>query len=79
MDDNALFTQIGQALYGDHFRAPLAIDLEVEKQTVGNWAKGKSRIPPNVWLELLELLREREQALPALIAAAGRCAGPAKE
>ena len=74
MEPSALFTAIGQALYGENFRTNLAIDLEVAHNTVRNWARGKSRIPPTLWAELLELLRERERALPGLIAAAGRCA-----
>ena len=69
---SALLTAIGQALYGENFRGALALDLEVRPDTVRHWASGKSRIPPTLWGELLELLRERQQSLPALIAAAMR-------
>ena len=74
---SALLAAIGQALYGENFRGALAIDLEVRPDTVRHWASGKSRIPPTLWGELLELLREREQALPGLIAAAGQFSNPA--
>ena len=72
MSPSALLAAIGQALYGENFRGALAIDLEVRPDTVRHWASGKSRIPLTLWGELLELLRARERALPALIAAAMR-------
>jgi hypothetical protein len=61
-----LFTAVGRALYGEQFVAPLAARLEVDRNTVGKWAAGKSRVPPGVWLELAGLIQDLEAALPAL-------------
>ena len=77
MSPSALLAAIGQALYGENFRSNMGDELGVSHRSVVRWAKGQSRIPPNVWSELLELLREREQALPGLIAAAGQFSNPA--
>jgi hypothetical protein len=65
-DPAQTFTAVGRALYGDDFVAPLASRLGVERNTVGKWAGGKSRVPPGVWLELAALIQDRERNLPAL-------------
>lgn len=61
-----LFTQSGRALFGEEFVAPLANALGVERNTVGKWASGKTRIPPGVWLDVAGLLQDREAELPRL-------------
>jgi hypothetical protein len=52
------FTAVGRALYEDEFVGPMASRLDVERNTVGKWAFGKSRVPPRVWLEIAGTRRE---------------------
>jgi hypothetical protein len=52
----ALFQQIGEALYGEEWRTPLARDLGVSYLNVRRWAAGDKVIPPGVVRELRELL-----------------------
>lgn len=55
----ALLERVGHALYGEFWAAPLAFDLDVQKNTLRKWAAGKSRIPPGLADELHTLLAER--------------------
>src|SRR3982074_851135 len=73
-----LFSEIGQKLYGEHFRAPLAATLEVNIATVAGWSKGRRPAPQEVWLKLVGLLQDREQGLPQLKLAARRVADLAR-
>ncbi|WP_428674663.1 hypothetical protein [Reyranella sp.] len=57
----AFFHSVGVALYGDQYVAPLAFKLKAEKNTLGKWRDGKSRIPGGVWNELSILLHNRGQ------------------
>jgi hypothetical protein len=59
-------TAVGRALYGEEFTAPLAAVLEVDRNTVGKWAAGKTRVPPGVWLELAGIIQDRECTTPSL-------------
>jgi hypothetical protein len=54
-----LFHRAGRALFGEQYVAPMAVLLGVEKNTVGKWRDGKSRVPPNVWNEIATLLHDR--------------------
>jgi hypothetical protein len=54
-----LFTAAARGLYGDEFVAALAAELQEDDDTVGNWAAGKSRVPPGVWLEFARLIQDR--------------------
>jgi hypothetical protein len=36
---------LGQALYGEHWVAPLARDLKVDHDLVAKWASGKRELP----------------------------------
>jgi hypothetical protein len=74
-DPAQTFTAVGRALFGEEFTAPLALALEVERNTVGKWASGKTRVPPGVWLELAGILQDRAEALPALKVAVLELAG----
>jgi hypothetical protein len=58
-----LMKAAGRWLYGEQFTAPLAAALEVERNTVGKWAAGKSRVPPRVWVDIAGLIQDREEAL----------------
>lgn len=55
-----LFRRAGAALYGEHFVAPLAVALGVEKNTVGKWVAGKSPVPVGIWREVAALLTLRK-------------------
>lgn len=63
-----VFATCGRVLFGQHFVAPMATKLGVDKNTVGKFANGKSRIPPGVWSDLAGIIqdREREPSLAAL-------------
>ena len=54
----SLFATMGQAAFGEHFVAPMANVLRIEKKTVMNMAAGKSRIPPRIWGEIAVLLHD---------------------
>jgi hypothetical protein len=71
-----LFTAAGRALYGDEFVAALAAELQEDDDTVGNWAAGKSRVLPGVWLEFARLIQDRAEELPALKVAVLELANP---
>jgi len=61
-----LLGQIGAALYGPHWRNPVAEALGVRITTCQRWANGAARIPPSVAPELLALIDAR---LPELLEA----------
>lgn len=62
----ALFHRAGIALFGDQYVAPLAVALGVEKNTVGKWRDGKSRVPAGVWDEIEKALLKRHHETIAL-------------
>jgi hypothetical protein len=61
-----LFTKVGRELYGEQFTAPMATLLSVDRNTVGKWASGKSRIPPRLWPELTDIIDHRQRKLTEL-------------
>ena len=69
MTDQELLRDIGAALYGPHWHAALAHDLDVSWRTMRRWIAGEA-VPPRVWGELKELLSARmllfERAIEAL-------------
>lgn len=56
----------GTALYGHDWKAPLAAALMIKTSTIDDMAKGRSRIPPQVWNEIATFLQDREQQLPVI-------------
>lgn len=48
--------KIGQALYGDNWRAPLAKALDVNERTVRRWADGEFEVNPKIIPELIKLI-----------------------
>lgn len=56
---DSFFHRAGVALFGVQYVAPMAAMLRVEKNTIGKWASGKSRVPPNVWMEISTALHNR--------------------
>jgi hypothetical protein len=61
-----MLDEIGIALYGVGYRDNLACALGVAKNTVRNWERGTSRIPPGVQYDLLVLCHMREVALVSI-------------
>jgi len=70
-----LFTDVGRQLYGEQFTAPMAALLSVDRNTVGKWASGKSRIPPRLWPELTGIIDDRQRKLTELRRATSLAAG----
>jgi hypothetical protein len=65
------FLQIGRALFGDHFKAPMAAALEISVDRVDDWSKGRGNPPPaGVWRDLVQILDDRLSNLPRLRTAA---------
>jgi hypothetical protein len=60
-----LFHRAGVALFGDQYVAPMAVALGVEKNTVGKWRDGKSRIPPGAWGDLRKIMVARAHEMIA--------------
>jgi len=60
--------QAGEALYGQHWQAPLAADLGISARSVRYWLTGERNIPQGVWHELATLLKQRGQHALALAA-----------
>lgn len=69
-----LFDRAGRVLYGDQYIAPMAMLLGVDKNTIGKWRGGKSKIPAGIWAQILPEVERRERTLgllrEALIASA---------
>lgn len=49
----------GQALYGDRWQTDVAKALGVDARRVRQWMTGDRPIPPGIWSDLSDLLRER--------------------
>ena len=58
-----LLTSVGEALHGRDWVRPLAVQLDVEPETVSRWKNGKTRITPRIVPELLALISGRVAAL----------------
>jgi hypothetical protein len=66
-----VFSQIGRALFGDHFKAPMGAALEVSVDRVDDWTKARGNPPPaGVWWDLVQILDDRLLNLPRLRTAA---------
>lgn len=66
MTPSTLFTRCATALFGPEFVAPLANALGIDKNTVGKFRDGKSRVPPGVWRDVAVLMQDREIELAVL-------------
>lgn len=74
MSPSQLFTRCGQFLCGPGvgWKQQLAAMLQVQTNTVDNWSKGSSRIPPTVWAEIQGYVQDRlDQAAPLIGAIEG--------
>lgn len=66
MTSGEIFDRACKALWGDLYVAPAAVSLKVDKNTVGKWRDGKSRVPFGIWNEIAALLEDRERDIPGI-------------
>lgn len=64
--ETPLIVAVGRALYGPRWQSELAREIEVSDRTMRRWAAGEFEPPAGVYAQLLELLRARRRAFPAL-------------
>ena len=72
MTDDKLIEAIGLALYGERWKAEVARDLAVSRDSVDDWSKGRMRPRTGVWLELEKIRKARAVALEKLAAPIGK-------
>ena len=65
--DTMLIVEVGQALWGPAWKAPLAEAVHHQKSAVADWASGRLPVPAGVWSELRKLIRERRHELDRLV------------
>lgn len=65
--DRRLIDEVGQALWGPAWKAPLAQAVRHQKSAVADWASGRLPVPAGVWSELKKLIRERRHQLDRLV------------
>ena len=66
----ALFSAIGEALYGPQYRSELGRVLKVDNRQIRRWANGEYVPPVGVWEELAFLCSVRSDELKNLSAKA---------
>lgn len=59
--------QIGQALFGDHWREPMAALLGVNERTVRRWRDESRDIPEGIWPVLKSALAAKRREIDALM------------
>jgi len=62
----ALFSKIGEALYGPSWRARLGEALTVSERTIRRWQDGTVSIPDGVRFDLADLCRKHSAELAKL-------------
>lgn len=67
MSDTTLLVAVGQALYGTRWQSELARALGVSDRTVRGWISGRMEPRQGVYRDLLDLVRQRRDALSPLI------------
>ncbi len=65
-NDMELIDEVGQALWGPAWKAPMAEAVRHQKSAVADWASGHLPVPAGVWSELAALMRKRRHALDRL-------------
>ena len=65
--DDRLIDEVGQALWGPAWKAPMAQAVRHQKSAVADWASGRLPVPAGVWSELKKLIRERRHELDRLV------------
>jgi hypothetical protein len=66
MNDNQLLADVGQAILGPNWQAPLAAALVQRPAAVADWAAGRERVLADAWKELREIARLHQLKLADL-------------
>ncbi len=66
MNEAELIDEVGQALWGPNWKAPMAEAVHHQKSAVADWASGRMPVPSGVWNELKEIMRKRRHELDRL-------------
>jgi hypothetical protein len=64
--DATLLNDVGMALWGPAWKAPMAEAVRHQKNAVNDWATGRVPVPAGVWSELKALMRQRRHELDVL-------------
>ena len=59
MTQAELFTRACTALWGGHWRAQAAVELQLNERTIRRIQAGDADIPPGVWHELRGMMQRR--------------------
>ena len=65
-NDAELIDEVGQALWGPTWKAPMAGAVRHQKTAIADWASGRLPVPAGVWSELALLMRRRQNELDRL-------------
>jgi hypothetical protein len=63
MSDTQLLSEIGRALYGEHWETTLSRQMAVSDRSMRRWANGTDRIPWGVWFDVYREVKSRAQNL----------------
>ena len=69
MSSTELIATAGRAMFGGQWKAGLARSLGVTDRTINRWLSGRVVPRAGVFVDLLNVLRERREELTQLIAA----------
>jgi hypothetical protein len=50
--DTQFLSEIGQALYGEHWQSALAAQISVSDRSMRRWVNGTDAIPWGVWFDI---------------------------
>lgn len=64
---NPLLNRIGEALFGEHWRAPLSSFLGVNERTIRRWIGNEVAVPPGVWKDIFVKLDAQRDEVEFLI------------
>jgi hypothetical protein len=63
MNDTILLSEIGCALYGEHWESALSRQMRVSDRSMRRWANGTDRIPWGVWFDVYREVEARASNL----------------
>ena len=66
-----ILAEIGRAIHGDRWIAPLADDLEINRETLRRWLNGHTPLPPDhgMWQDLADVVERYAKAYAARVVA----------
>jgi len=62
-DDAQMLTIAGLALFGEHWKNPLARALNIKRDTLDDWMLRDLAVPAGVWSDICKMLDERRPRL----------------